>query len=61
MYVSGSSIAEACPTDFQAPLNSDIAICSKCNTQVLKGLWPSWAAINDLTPDDIPTQLAVLT
>ena len=60
-HISGTLVTEACPTDFEEPLHADIVVCSKCNTQVVKGQWPSWAATNDLAPDDIPTQLAVLT
>ena len=38
-----------------------IVICSKCNIQITKSQWPTCAFSNDLLPDDIPIELAVLT
>ena len=38
-----------------------VVLCSKCNTQILKQQWPSWAADNALSPDNIPLQLASLS
>ena len=36
-------------------------LCSKCDTQIAKSQWPSWASTNDLSPDDIPIELAMVT
>ena len=38
-----------------------VKLCSKCNTQIIKQQWPSWALSNALDPDNIPVQLAVLS
>ena len=57
--VTSATVTEACPN--YTFCTSDVIVCSKCSTQVSKGQCPSWAASNNLAPDDIPTQLASLT
>ena len=59
MQVSSATVTEACPN--YTFCTSDVIVCSKCSTQLSKGQCPSWAASNDLAPDDIPTQLASLS
>ena len=59
--VSSTILAEVCPTNsFNDPVTV-MTLCSKCDTQIAKSQWPSWASTNDLSPDDIPIQLAMLT
>ena len=38
-----------------------VVVCFKCSTQISKGYWPSTASNNNLSTDNIPYQLAVLT
>ena len=60
--VSSSAVAQVCPTSFpMPPLLDSVLLCSKCTTQIHKGQWPSHATTNNLSPDKIPPELAVLT
>ena len=62
--VNSAMITEACPTEFLpqlANVTDMMVICSKCNIQITKSQWPTCAFSNDLLPDDIPIELAVLT
>ena len=55
-------LTDACPAGLPFELPSGaIVVCSKCNTQISKCQWPTWAYTNDLQPDDIPIELAKLT
>ena len=60
--VNSAVLTDACPADLPDELTTGtIVICSKCNTQISKGHWPSWGSTNDLQPEDIPSELAQLT
>ncbi len=61
--MSNTIVVQACPIDLDQVLTNDeiVVICSKCHTQISKGHWPSTACNNNLAPDTIPLQLAVLT
>ena len=47
--------------DFQPQQLIESVWFSECKTQTTKELRPSWAVSNDLCPDDIPVELAVLS
>ena len=39
------------PTIIDQSTNNNHNVCSKCHTQIMKKLWPSWASDNALSPD----------
>ena len=60
--LSSSLFHDACPDGVHVNVTmNEVLLCTKCNTQVSKHQWPSWAVTNDLIPDKIAVELASLT
>ena len=60
--VSNSSLTSIHPTALPPDLTvATVIVCSKCHTQLTKSTWPSTSYTNNLKPDEIPMELAILT
>lgn len=56
--MSNTHFRDVCPAGVNRDISVDVALCTKCTTQIVKQQWPSCSVDNGLAPDDIPVELA---
>ena len=60
--VSNSVLTDICPIALPPDVCVEtVVVCSKCYSQLSKSAWPCTSFTNNLLPDEIPAELAILT